>query len=275
VDVRRVDDLSFFGKDLLPGAISREMLGRCVCIGQVDTKFIACLCGNTLVLFDQHAADERIKLEQLTASTIANLREGLDSFACDPPLQFRATFEELDIVETYKDRLTSWGWRVETAVSSVNTNTPEECRQKNANVVRVSGVPCVDGRTLTLPDLREYIQQLGETCGARSMPKAVTYVLGSRSCRSAIKFGDRLTWEECSRLVDGIARARMPFQCAHGRPTCAPLVDVAKLRGVEETIAARKKKHHHQQQQQTALGRRKIDLRKLRRKCLSLKQESE
>ncbi len=37
------------------------------CTLQVDKKFIMMVCGSTLVALDQHAADERVRLETLQA----------------------------------------------------------------------------------------------------------------------------------------------------------------------------------------------------------------
>ena len=42
----------------------------------------------------------------------------------------------------------------------------------------------------------------------------------------AIMFNDVLTPEECRELVDRLAGSAFPFQCAHGRPSMVPLVDI-------------------------------------------------
>ena len=46
----------------------------------------------------------------------------------------------------------------------------------------------------------------------------------SQACRSAIMFGDALTKAQCSQLLSRLAHTRLPFQCAHGRPSMTPLV---------------------------------------------------
>jgi hypothetical protein len=49
-------------------------------------------------------------------------------------------------------------------------------------------------------------------------------------------FNDVLTKEKCSRLVKQLAESLFPFQCAHGRPSIAPVVSIAsatnRMRGV-------------------------------------------
>ena len=45
----------------------------------------------------------------------------------------------------------------------------------------------------------------------------------------AIKFNDSLSRDECSSLVASLSSCQLPFQCAHGRPSIAPLVDTLHL----------------------------------------------
>jgi len=58
----------------------------------------------------------------------------------------------------------------------------------------------------------------------------VLRVLASKACRRAIMFGDTLSVTQCQALLEELARCEQPLQCAHGRPTIAPLVDLAALR---------------------------------------------
>ena len=46
------------------------------------------------------------------------------------------------------------------------------------------------------------------------------------ACRSAIKFGDKLSIKECETLIQDLKKCKLPFQCAHGRPTLAPVINV-------------------------------------------------
>jgi hypothetical protein len=42
-------------------------------------------------------------------------------------------------------------------------------------------------------------------------------------------FNDPLSLEQCSRLVLQLSQSIFPFQCAHGRPSVAPLVALDSL----------------------------------------------
>lgn len=39
-------------------------------------------------------------------------------------------------------------------------------------------------------------------------------------------FNDTLTLEQCSVLLDRLVQCAFPFQCAHGRPSMVPLLDL-------------------------------------------------
>jgi hypothetical protein len=47
----------------------------------------------------------------------------------------------------------------------------------------------------------------------------------------AIMFGDPLLPSECSLIIEELKATSLCFQCAHGRPTTVPIVNVASLRG--------------------------------------------
>lgn len=41
-------------------------------------------------------------------------------------------------------------------------------------------------------------------------------------------FNDPLSAEECSALLDRLVECAFPFQCAHGRPSMVPVVDLGQ-----------------------------------------------
>lgn len=78
-------------------------------------------------------------------------------------------------------------------------------------------------------DLLEFLQQLADTDGSSTIPQAVLRVLNFKACRGAIMFGDKLLPSECSLIVEELKQTSLCFQCAHGRPTTVPLVDMNAL----------------------------------------------
>ncbi|NXE86624.1 MLH3 protein, partial [Menura novaehollandiae] len=66
--------------------------------------------------------------------------------------------------------------------------------------------------------------------GARgTLPLTFLKVLASQACHGAIKFNERLTLEESCRLIEALSSCKLPFQCAHGRPSMLPLADIDHL----------------------------------------------
>jgi DNA mismatch repair protein MLH3 len=56
-------------------------------------------------------------------------------------------------------------------------------------------------------------------------------------------FNDILTIQQCEELIARLSRCAFPFQCAHGRPSMAPLVDLGnggKFGGWQETEKQKK-----------------------------------
>jgi DNA mismatch repair protein MLH3 len=51
-------------------------------------------------------------------------------------------------------------------------------------------------------------------------------IFNSEACRGAIKFGDKLDSSKCKLILNQLNDCRMPFFCAHGRPTTAPLTNL-------------------------------------------------
>ncbi|ORX60132.1 hypothetical protein BCR36DRAFT_408495 [Piromyces finnis] len=62
------------------------------------------------------------------------------------------------------------------------------------------------------------------------IPSSIYSILCSLACHKAIKFDDPLTLKECRAIVEQMPSLRFPFQCAHGRPTMIPLINLTYLK---------------------------------------------
>ncbi|KAI5458191.1 hypothetical protein BGZ63DRAFT_363451 [Mariannaea sp. PMI_226] len=242
------------------GRVTRHALARATVISQVDRKYILVklpLEGSelddaasrkqtsALVMLDQHAVDERCRLEDLM----------VDYFTCDPfsgitnanvevlerPLVFEVTSKEHELLEQHRDHFASWG---------ILYHLPNQPKQPlNEYKVIATGLPpsilerCRQEPRLLIELLRKQVWHLTDsnissTRPAHSQtsvswvsrfhgcPQGILEMLHSRACRSAIMFNDPLAHDECSQLVARLSRCAFPFQCAHGRPSMAPLVDL-------------------------------------------------
>ncbi|NWU18001.1 MLH3 protein, partial [Cephalopterus ornatus] len=88
--------------------------------------------------------------------------------------------------------------------------------------------------------VEELIQEqieLVQTTGGRArgtLPLTFLKVLASQACHGAIKFNEHLTLEESCGLIEALSSCKLPFQCAHGRPSMLPLADIDHLQQEEQ-----------------------------------------
>jgi len=224
---------------LRPHALQREELQNSKALRQIDLKFIPIVCrSGVLALVDQHAADERVRLERLRAEVLREdgwPREGMGPCMALPyPQLLRLTADEAPLLEAYSSAAASWGWRWIPGVPP-----PGSRARQVSNDVQVTHVPLISHRALTTTDLRLYLHRMAETGGAAGPPEAVIRVMNSRACRSAIMFGDELAPSEAQQLANDLQKTNLCFICAHGRPTTVPLVDLKALRKAAAVQTAR------------------------------------
>lgn len=209
-----------------------------------------------LIAVDQHAADERVQLERLTASVYgeAGDQRNLEVATCDAMWAFD-THEHPKLLE-HANVLRSWGFTYTLPLQQRCYAAPvkQEQQQSNAGgncrhtpdavsgsgLVHVHTVPRIAGVVLGQVHLRKMLSQLDMDAAAatspgsdqinqrasciRFKPTAVSEILAYRACHSAVRFGDQLTHDECCRIISELAQCRLPFQCAHGRPTLHPIM---------------------------------------------------
>ena len=51
-------------------------------------------------------------------------------------------------------------------------------------------------------------------------------ILNRKACKTSIKFGDKLNKKQINNLIKQIKKCKLPFICAHGRPTIFPLLNI-------------------------------------------------
>nr|XP_056708167.1 DNA mismatch repair protein Mlh3 [Euleptes europaea] len=233
---------------LYPYRFTKNMIESMQVLNQVDNKFIACLIntrpdenkemdGNLLVLVDQHAAHERIRIEQLIIDSYEKQSEAsgkkklLASTVC-PPLEIEITEEQRRLLWCYHKTLEDLGLEL-----SFPENNPLQILvgkvplcfvEREANELR-RGRQTV-AKSIVQEFVREQVELLQTTGGAQgTLPLTILKVLASQACHGAIKFNDTLTFEESCQLMEGLSCCQLPFQCAHGRPSMLPLADTDHL----------------------------------------------
>ncbi|KFW63888.1 DNA mismatch repair protein Mlh3, partial [Pygoscelis adeliae] len=234
---------------LYPYRFTKDMVHSMQVLQQVDNKFIACLIntrnemdksadGNLLILVDQHAAHERIRLEQLIADSYekeaaACGKKKLLSSSISPPLEIEVTEEQRRFLRCCYKNLEDLGLELsfpETNSSLILVRKVPLCFiEREANELRRKRQPVT--KSIVEELMQEQVELVQTTGGGArgTLPLTFLKVLASQACHGAIKFNERLTLEESCRLIEALSSCQLPFQCAHGRPSMMPLADIDHL----------------------------------------------
>ncbi|XP_044153940.1 DNA mismatch repair protein Mlh3-like isoform X2 [Bufo gargarizans] len=229
---------------LYPYRFTKEMVHSLRVLQQVDSKFIVCLMnvgqaasagGHLLVLVDQHAAHERVRLEQLIADSFEVSEAGerrLKVSVVEPALEVHVSEEEHRLLRTRAAALR----RVGLSLTFPDGGRPRVLLseiplcfvEREANELQRGRSPMV--RKMVEDYLQEQVQLLQVPgAGHGAVPRTVLKVLASQACHGAVKFNQPLTVDECRHLMHSLAQCSLPFQCAHGRPSILPLADLQHM----------------------------------------------
>ncbi|KAJ6572598.1 hypothetical protein B0H10DRAFT_2237504 [Mycena sp. CBHHK59/15] len=242
-------------------------------LSQVDRKFVACGVGRALVLIDQHAADERVRVERFlrelclgylaiaSSSGASGLRLRVLSPAVPVLLSRR---EERQLRDPgVRCAFTNWGFRFgedEAQAQGAVEGGVDAGSASGYGQVFVESVPEVVGDKLLLDDeLRNFVKaflarleddrlaphpeatsseeddEFHWLRALRWCPQQLLDLVNSKACRGAIMFNDSLTHAQCEKLVENLCKTAFPFQCAHGRPSLVPLIDLGDDQGRQRT----------------------------------------
>ena len=244
INSKRTLSKKAFKKIFSSFTFSKEMLKHVYIIGQVDHKFIACIFKgkNELVLIDQHAAHERIRLEKLLQQ-IGYYKKEKNAIKnqvtkLSPPLHLCLYKNDFDLLNHYRMEFQSIGLFF----------TSNEIKNKEVFRIYISSVPSIfvnvcekqvlaKGSDINAELIKEFILEqirIMRTCtGSTNLSSVVVFkALASYACHGAIKFGDKLTWNTCVTIVEQLAKCNLPFQCAHGRPSVVPLFRLGILKDI-------------------------------------------
>ena len=167
-------------------------------IGQLQNTFIVAEGPDGMYLIDQHAAHERILLEDITKRTMS-MSENAQSLL--EPLTISLTTEQEDILLKHLHELTQIGFEIDPFGS-------------NKHLLRA--VP----KTLQPVNAEEELHNtLNEMLLERNTPQVMKRALSSIACHSAIRAGDKLSIESMQELIQQLEKCVEPHTCAHGRPT--------------------------------------------------------
>ncbi|XP_071577185.1 DNA mismatch repair protein MutL [Temnothorax nylanderi] len=209
--------------------LSRASLKCIKIINQVNNEFVAAWMEynemKILLMVDQHAIHERIRYENLLLKYNVQNESELLSVNLRDPLSMEFPTEMCNLLQCNKMLLRKYG--ISLGSSKENTlliRTIPQCLVTNSD-------PCNSEKILSRIRslLNEVLKTRNITSQANALPLTIHNAIASEACHGAIKFGDKLTLEQCTNLVKLLKHTKFPNRCAHGRPTIIPVMEFSEL----------------------------------------------
>lgn len=167
--------------------------------GSLFNTYIMAHDEDSFYLIDQHAAHERIFYEKLLQqfNSSDKLRQTLLM-----PLNFNVSAQVTATGEMWMEEIRSIGYDI-------------EFFGNNTYLVReIPAFMDMDEAETFLEDMFRELEDKPDLTNRKILDKIIT-----RSCKSAVKGGDRLSDEEITALMKDLKACINPFSCPHGRPT--------------------------------------------------------
>ncbi|KAI0970961.1 hypothetical protein F4678DRAFT_108908 [Xylaria arbuscula] len=265
----------------IQGRVTKAALRGAEVVAQVDSKFIFAKVrvdsnahepviqhprASLLIIIDQHAADERCRVELLmkdyfeptgkmdindtSATRAVSMSETSIAYSelLERPLKFDISVRDAAQLEQMAQHFIHWGihYHIITVPPTMDTShrrvevtrlppsIAERCRLEPRLLIELLRKEMwkLDQHGNHITAMRSYSPQQGEATTPHwisrfhGCPEGILDMINSRACRSSIMFNDPLSQEECTKLLRRLADCAFPFQCAHGRPSMVPLVDL-------------------------------------------------
>ncbi len=182
------------------GFLTEEARKRHRIIGQLFDTYWLVEYEDKLFVIDQHAAHEKVLYER----TMARVRKNeFTSQAVSPPVILTLSLQEQEVLERYRDQITSFGYEIEPF---------------GGKEYAVTAMPA-DFESVDMKSM--FVEMLGDFSGisGHEAPELILEKVASLSCKAAVKGGSRLSRAEAETLIDELLTLENPYHCPHGRPT--------------------------------------------------------
>jgi DNA mismatch repair protein MutL len=189
------------------GTVGGKKLPALRVLGQVSQAYIITEGPDGVYMVDQHAAHERILLEQMIADWRAR---GVSSQLLLEPQPVELAAPEREAVEDHLEQLRAIGFEIEPF---------------GGETILVRAVPASLSSQARAQSLRELLLELvGADAEAASHGETwEEHALANVACKAAIKAGQPLSPEEQRELIRQLERVDAHQSCCHGRPTMVHL----------------------------------------------------
>ena len=154
-----------------------------------------------MYIIDQHAAHERVLYEK----TIAGMKNReYTSQYLSPPIVLSLSLQEINVLETYKDKFTAIGFEIEPF---------------GGDEYAVRAVPANLFSIAKKELLLDMIDSLSDGISSNTELNVIDEKIASMSCKAAVKGNNKLSYAEVDNLIGELLTLENPYHCPHGRPT--------------------------------------------------------
>jgi DNA mismatch repair protein MutL len=169
-------------------------------LGQINQTYIVATDGQDMVLIDQHAAHERILYDKLSAQAPndGNKQKLLI------PETLELTANEATLLADNLVYLNNLGFDI---------------AEFGSQTFILRGVPPMATNIAAKEILRDILAELEELGKSAQVTVRQEKIRKYLACHSAIKAGDKLSFQEMGQLIKQLHATTNPLTCPHGRPT--------------------------------------------------------
>ena len=168
-------------------------------MGSVFNTYIIAADEDSFYLIDQHAAHERVFYERLLAQYNAEEKNRQTLLM---PLNFNVSAQVSATEDIWLEKVSSMGYDI-------------EFFGNNTYLIReIPAFMDLEEAETFLSDMFKELEDKPDLTNKKTLEKIIT-----RSCKSAVKGGDKLDINEIDALLKDLKACINPFSCPHGRPT--------------------------------------------------------
>lgn len=193
----KTEQLTLFDEEILKKDVRQEYR----IVGQVFETYWIIEFHNSMYIIDQHAAHERVLYEK----TIAGMKNReYTSQYLSPPIVLSLSLQEINVLETYKDKFTAIGFEIEPF---------------GGDEYAVRAVPANLFSIAKKELLLDMIDSLSDGISSNTELNVIDEKIASMSCKAAVKGNNKLSYAEVDNLIGELLTLENPYHCPHGRPT--------------------------------------------------------
>lgn len=193
----KTEQITLFDKEILKKDVRQEYR----IVGQVFETYWIIEFHDNMYIIDQHAAHERVLYEK----TIAGMKNReYTSQYLSPPIVLSLSLQEINVLETYKDKFTAIGFEIEPF---------------GGDEYAVRAVPANLFSIAKKELLLDMIDSLSDGISSNTELNVIDERIASMSCKAAVKGNNKLSYAEVDNLIGELLTLENPYHCPHGRPT--------------------------------------------------------